>query len=157
VFIYDEDGRIVIEPVPELGQLHGIHAHDGERGHERVGTLLERVAAGDVAGYLAEANASEVHYLVARFEGTADDRPTTASLRTADRDIRTLARNGLTLARADWRATGESKADGNISLADAAAVALASEHDATLVVRADDGFDSLPVAVDIERFRTEGI
>ncbi len=128
-----------------------------EPGHERVGTLLERVAAGDIEGYLAEANASEVYYLVARFEGTADDEPTAASLRTADRDIRTLARNGLTVARGDWRLTGEIKADGNISLADAAAVALASAEDATLLVGADDDFESLPVEVDIERFRTDGV
>jgi len=128
-----------------------------EPGHERVGTLLERVAAGDIAGYLAETNASEVYYLVARFEGTADDEPTAASLRTADRDIRTLTRNGLTVARGDWRLTGEIKADGNISLADAAAVALASAEDATLLVGADDDFDSLPVDVDIERFRTDSV
>ncbi|MFC6758037.1 MULTISPECIES: PIN domain-containing protein [Haloarcula] len=128
-----------------------------ERGHERVGTLLEQVSAGDVEGYLAETNASEVYYLVARFEGTPDDEPTAASLRTADRDLRTLTRNGLTLARADWRHTGEIKADGDISLADAAAVALASERDATLLVGADDDFDSLPVDLDIERFRTDAV
>jgi|GEM_PF-326331 predicted nucleic acid-binding protein len=128
-----------------------------EPGHERVGTLLERVAAGDVEGYLAEANASEVYYLVARFEGTPEERPTSASLRTADRDVRTLTRNGLTLARADWRLTGEVKADGDISLADAAAVALAAERDATLVVGADDDFESLPVDVAIEQFRTESV
>jgi len=128
-----------------------------EPGHQRVGTLLERVAAGDVEGHLAETNASEVYYLVARFEGTAEDEPTAASLRTADRDIRALTRNGLTLARADWRQVGEIKADGDISLADAAAVGLAAEHDATLVVGADDDFDSLPVAVDMERFRTDSV
>jgi len=128
-----------------------------EPGHERVATLLERVAADEAEGYLAETNASEVYYLVARFEGTAEDRPTTASLRTADRDVRTLTRNGLTLARADWRLAGEIKADGDISLADAAAVALASDRDATMVVGADDDFDSLPVAVDIEWFRTDSV
>jgi antitoxin PrlF len=26
VFVYEEDGRIVVEPVPTLDQLHGIHA-----------------------------------------------------------------------------------------------------------------------------------
>ncbi|MBX0288263.1 PIN domain-containing protein [Haloarcula salinisoli] len=128
-----------------------------EPGHERVGALLEELAATDREGYLSEANASEVYYLVARFEGTADEEPTAASLRTADRDLRTLTRNGLTLARADWRQIGEIKADGDISLADAAAVALAAERDATLIVGADDDFDSLPVAVDIERFRTEAV
>jgi AbrB family looped-hinge helix DNA binding protein len=32
VFIYEDEGRIVIEPVLELGQLHGIHAGEGEPG-----------------------------------------------------------------------------------------------------------------------------
>ena len=32
VFIYEEGERIVIEPVPELRQLHGIHADDAEPG-----------------------------------------------------------------------------------------------------------------------------
>jgi len=128
-----------------------------EPGHERISTLLSQVAAGETDGYLAETNASEVYYLVARFEGTADDQPTTGSLRTADRDLRTLTRNGVTLAQADWQLAGEVKADGQISLADAYAVALASQRDATLVVGADDDFDSLPVTVDIERFRTDSV
>ena len=127
-----------------------------EPGHERINTLLSHVAASDTEGYLAETNASEVYYLIARFEGP-DDQPTTSSLRTADRDIRTLTRNGVTLARADWQLAGEVKADRQISLADAHAVALASERDATLVVGAGDDFDSLPVTVDIERFRTDSV
>lgn len=32
VFVYEEDGRIVIEPVPSLDELHGIHAGDHEPG-----------------------------------------------------------------------------------------------------------------------------
>lgn len=38
VFVYEEEGRIVIEPVPSPDELHGIHA--GEREH---GKVLERV------------------------------------------------------------------------------------------------------------------
>lgn len=38
VFIYEEEGRIVVEPVPSPDELHGIHAE----GHER-GEALERV------------------------------------------------------------------------------------------------------------------
>jgi len=128
-----------------------------EPGHERVATLLEEIQRGDTDGYLAETNASEVYYLVARFEGTEDDEPTAASFRAADRDLRTLKRSGLTLDRADWQLAGEVKADGDVSLADAHAVALAHERDATLVVGGDDDFDSLPVAVEIERFREHGV
>lgn len=38
VFVYEDAGRIVIEPVPSPDELHGIHAE----GHER-GEALERV------------------------------------------------------------------------------------------------------------------
>lgn len=128
-----------------------------EPGHDRVGELLTAVESGAVRGLLSATNASEVYYLVARFEGTTDDDPTPESLRTADRDLRTLRRAGVTVERADWRVAGEVKADGNLSLADAYAVALAATEDATLVVGGDDDFDSLPVAVDVERFRDHGV
>lgn len=32
VFIYEEEGRIIVEPVPSLEELHGIHAGDHEPG-----------------------------------------------------------------------------------------------------------------------------
>lgn len=128
-----------------------------EPGGEYVGELLEDAEAGDVEGFLSETNASEVFYLVARFEGTAEERPTTASLRIADRDVRTLTRLGVTLERADWRLAGEVKAHGGISLADACAVALAHERDATLLAGGDDDFDGLPIGVGVERFREHGV
>jgi len=52
---------------------------------------------------------------------------------------------------------GKVKADGHISLADAAAVALAYERDATLLVGGDDEFDDLPLEVSCERFRDRGV
>ena len=128
----------------------------GERGHEAVAGLLDEVFGGESAGALAETNAGEVIYLVSRFEGV-DDAPTDASLRAADRDLRALERRGLAVESADWRLAAEVKAHGDISLADAYAVALASERDATLVAGADDDFDDLPVAVDVRRFRDYGV
>lgn len=127
-----------------------------EPGHEAVAELLDEVFTGDADGFLTETNASEVFYLVARFEGV-DDVPTDASLREADRDIRALERQGLELEAADWRLAAEVKADGSISLADAYAVALAHENDATLVAGADDDFDELPIEVDLHRFRDHGV
>jgi predicted nucleic acid-binding protein len=126
-----------------------------EPGHETVATTLDTVFEGDAEGSLSEANASEVFYLVARFEGTADDKPTKASLRDADRDLRALERRGLTIRVAPWRLAGEIKADGDISLADANAVALAAERDATLLIGADDDFDDLTLDVDLSQFRTD--
>ena len=127
-----------------------------EPGHETVADLLDEVFTGDADGFLTETNASEVFYLVARFEGD-DDTPTDASLREADRDIRALVRQGLDLEAADWRRAAELKAGGSLSLADAYAVALAHERDATLVAGADDDFDALPVDVDLSRFRDHGV
>lgn len=128
-----------------------------EPGHDRVGELLAEVEAGGAEGLLSETNASEVYYLVARFEGTPQDEPTPASLRAADRDLRTLTRRGVAIERADWRLAGEVKADGNISLADAYAVALTHDRDATLVAGGDDDFDELPIDVAVERFRAGGV
>ncbi|SDY77892.1 PIN domain-containing protein [Halopenitus persicus] len=127
-----------------------------EPGHEAVAEFLDEVFTGDADGFLTETNASEAFYLVARFEGV-DDVPTDASLREADRDIRALERQGLELEAADWRLAAEVKADGSISLADAYAVALAHERDATLVAGADDDFDELPIEVALQRFRDHGV
>ncbi|MDR5673664.1 PIN domain-containing protein [Halalkaliarchaeum sp. AArc-GB] len=127
-----------------------------EPGHETVADLLEAVFTGSADGFLTETNASEVFYLVARFEGV-DDVPTDVSLREADRDIRALERQGLVLEAADWRLAAEVKAGGSISLADAYAVALARERDATLVAGADDDFDELPLEVAVHRFCEDGV
>lgn len=123
-----------------------------EPGHETVASLLEEVFTGSVDGWLTETNASEVLYLVARFEGT-NDKPTDASLREADRDLRALERQGLGIVAADWRLAAEIKADGSISLADAYAVGLTHEREATLVAGGDDDFADLPVEIDVHRFR----
>ncbi len=85
-----------------------------------------------------------------------NDKPTAESLRVADRDIRALERRGLSIESASWRLAGEIKASGEISLADAYAVALAHDRDATLAVGADSDFDELPVTVDVHRFRKQG-
>ncbi|WP_440766448.1 PIN domain-containing protein [Natronorubrum sp. DTA7] len=127
-----------------------------EPGRPTVESLLTAVDSDRANGYLTGLNAAEVFYLVARFEGV-DETPTVASRRTADRDLRALERAGVSIERADWRLIGDIKADGQISLADAAAVALASERDATLVIGGDDDFDDLPLDVTIRRFRDDGV
>ncbi len=131
-YLYDEPGRDVVEK------------------------FLTEVRDGSVDGLIAETNAAELFYLIARAEGD-DDGPTQDSFRTADRDVRALQRWRIALQRADWRLAGEIKADGHISLADAHAVALAAETDGTLIAGGDNDFDSLPIAVDAARFRDESV
>lgn len=140
----------VFDAEPLLAYLYN------EPGHEIVASRLDAVASGETDGLLAEVNASELSYLIARIEGV-DDTATEASLRTADRDVRALSRHGLTVTRADWRTVAEIKAAGDVALGDAHAVALAADRDATLFVGADDDFDDLPVGVDVERFRDHGV
>ncbi|MCU4744113.1 PIN domain-containing protein [Natronoglomus mannanivorans] len=124
-----------------------------EPGHEAVAGYLEDVTENGVSGVLAETNAAEVFYLIARFEGDENDKPTPDSLRIADRDLRALERGGIDIVRADWRIAAEIKADGHISLADAHAVALAEKRGYSLIGGGDDDFDELPVDIDVIRFR----
>lgn len=62
VFIYEDDGRIIVEPVPSLEGLHGIHAGEHEPGEvlARVRELsaAERRAEAAVAERLVERNPS---------------------------------------------------------------------------------------------------
>lgn len=127
-----------------------------EPGHASVASVLAEVDAGERTGALAAVNASELLYVVARIEGD-DGVPTTASLRTADRDVRALTRRGVAIERASWAVAGEVKAHGDGSLADSYAVALAAERDATLLVGGDDDFGSLPVDVELERIRDHAV
>lgn len=50
VFVYEDQGRIIIEPVPSPDELHGIHAGERERGAvlERVRELKEEEKRRDI-------------------------------------------------------------------------------------------------------------
>jgi AbrB family looped-hinge helix DNA binding protein len=54
VFVYEEGDRIVIEPIPTLEELHGIHAGDHERGE-----VLAKVRAANAAEKRREAERRE--------------------------------------------------------------------------------------------------
>lgn len=126
-----------------------------EPGHEAVARRLESVESGADECHIADVTAAELFYLVARIEGR-DGEPTRQSLRLADRDVRSLERAGVAITRVDWDIVGEVKADGGISLADSAAVALAYHRGDTLVVGDDGDFDDLPVEVTVERVGPQG-
>lgn len=127
-----------------------------EPGHDDVAARLDEVGAGEATASVAEVTAAEVFYLVARIEGV-DGKPTSESLRVADRDVRSFERRGVAIRRADWRLAGEIKAGGGLSLADAYGAALAHERGETFVVGSDDDFDDLPVDVTIERVRDDAV
>lgn len=144
------DVTYVFDTEPLLGYIYD------EPGYGTVADRIDAVHAGETIAAMADSIAAEVCYKVARYQGDSD-RPTPESLRMADRDVRALERMGITIERADWRLAGQIKAHGGLSLADAFAVALAVEHDATLLVGGDADFDALPVEVEIERIRDEGV
>lgn len=66
VFIYEEEGRIIVEPVPSLDELHGIHAGDYEPGEvlERVHEMKEKEKRDEEA---------EVEHLVERHREPDED------------------------------------------------------------------------------------
>lgn len=144
------DVTYVFDIEPLLGYIYD------EPGYGAVADRINAVHAGETTAAMADSIAVEVCYKVARYQGDSD-RPTPESLRVAERDVRALERMGITIDRADWRLAGEIKAHGGLSLADAFAVALAVEHDATLIVGGDEDFGDLPVDVAIERIREEGV
>ena len=66
VFIYEEGGRIVVEPVPSLSELHGIHGGDQEPG-----AVMERVR--ELQGMEADREADEAARLVERRRSGTDE------------------------------------------------------------------------------------
>lgn len=144
------DTTYVIDTEPLIALLYE------EPGSEVVEDVLARIETGDAEGMMAAVTASELLYKVARIEvdrGVAPDE----AISMAARDVRVFERRWLPIEDAFWRAAGEIKAHGGLSLADAFAVALALDHDATLLVGADEDFDDLPVDVEIQRIRDEGV
>lgn len=65
VFIYEEGDRIIVEPVPTIGELHGIHAGDHEPGE-----VLETVREMDDDA--REREAAEMRDLIERHGGESE-------------------------------------------------------------------------------------
>lgn len=74
VFIYESDGQIVVEPVPDLDDLHGIHDDDRESG-----AVLDR--ARELARVDRRQEADDENAAVARHQRTSpeSDRDETES------------------------------------------------------------------------------
>lgn len=126
-----------------------------EPGSDRVAELLDEVERGETSGAMSDATATEVMYLVARFE--TEGTPTERERMVGHRDVLAFDRSGVSIRRTPWETAARIKSDGDISLGDAYAAALAADRDATLVVGADDDFEELPIELDLLRFRESAV
>ena len=111
-----------------------------EPGAEPVERRLNRVYDGDTTGYVTSVNLAEVRYVAAR----------RVTRQAADTHVDTLLGGGLRIYQVDglWRTVSAIKQSHAVALGDAYAVAAAeqiadSEGSTTLLVGADDDYDSL--------------
>jgi len=118
-----------------------------EPGSDTVEQHLDAIERG-ADGYCSAVTLTEVHYIVQAIDGE----------HRADTVVEVLAESGV--RRVDttdtWRRAADFKARYSPSLGDAFALATADVVDGTLVVGADDDFDSID-DVDISRIRNEGV
>ena len=119
---------------------------DDEPGSDVVEGWIDRVASGDVDGYINPVTKTEVLYVGTRVGFDADD--VRASLAR-------LEELGVTVhdPRTCWEMAAILKEAHNMALGDAYALATAESVGGTLLVGADADFDDVEAAV--ERFRNE--
>ena len=131
---------IVFDTEPLIAYL------DDEPGSDVVEAWIDRVASGEVDGYISPVTKTEVLYVGSRVGFHLDD--VRASL---DR----LEELGVAVydARECWEIAAALKEAHTMALGDAYALATADAVDGTLLVGADDDFDELED--DVERFRDE--
>lgn len=116
-----------------------------EDGSDTVESHLRRVADG-TTGAMSAVNLSEVMYIAAN----------ESDWKTAETCVRSIRQFGIeTVESMDtWRMASMIKHTHSIALGDSYAIATADYYEGTLIVGADDDFDSI-TEVSIERFRTD--
>lgn len=131
---------IVFNAEPLLAYL------DDEPGSDVVEGWIDRVATGEVDGYISPVTKTEVLYVGSRVGFRMED--VRASLTR-------LTELGVTLhdSRECWERAAILKESYKMSLGDAYALATAHGVDGTLLVGANDDFDGVEASV--ERFRDE--
>ncbi|WP_121743170.1 type II toxin-antitoxin system VapC family toxin [Natronorubrum halophilum] len=132
--------KIVFDTEPIIAYL------DDEPGSDVVEAWIDRVASGEVDGYISPVTKTEVLYVGSRVGFRLDD--VRASL---DR----LEELGVAVfdPRECWETAAALKEAYTMALGDAYALATADAVDGTLLVGADTDFDELED--DVERFRDE--
>lgn len=121
---------------------------DDEPGSDVVEDRIDRVASGEIDGYISPVTKTEVLYVGSRVGFPVDD--VRASLER-------LEELGVTVhdSRACWETAAVLKEAHNMALGDAYALATADAVDGTLLVGADDDFDA--IEGEVERFRDEPV
>lgn len=106
---------------------------------------MEQVKNG-VRGYLSSVTLTEVYYHVANSDNT----------QSAKNTIQTLKNHGFDIIdpNTTWQQAGRFKHKHSPALGDSYSLATANHVDGTLIVGADDDFDSI-TEVSIKRFRTD--
>ena len=132
--------RVVFDAEPIVA-----HADD-EFGSANVEEYLTAVADGETEGYVSRVNLTEVRYILAR----KYDRKWTDDYINWLRDL-AVQPVGIDDV---WKDAADIVLEYNPALGDSFALATATSLDATLLVGADDDYDSVP-AGRIERFRED--
>lgn len=134
-----ETEALVFDTEPLLAYLWN------ENGSDVVEEKLEQVKNG-VQGYLSSVTLTEVFYHIANSD----------NIRSAKNAIQTLKNHGFDIIDSDttWQRAGLFKHEYSPALGDSYSLATADQVDGTLIVGADDDFDSI-TGVSIERFRSD--
>ncbi|SDJ67907.1 type II toxin-antitoxin system VapC family toxin [Natronorubrum texcoconense] len=132
--------RLVFDTEPLVAYL------DDEPGSDIVEDWIDRIASGELEGYISPVTKTEVLYVGSRVGFRPDD---------VRRSLERLEELGVDVydPRACWETAAALKEAHQMALGDAYALATADAVDGTLLVGADDDFDDL--AADVERFRDE--
>jgi Predicted nucleic acid-binding protein, contains PIN domain len=135
-------GGIVFDAEPLLAYL------DDEPGSDAVEGWIDRVASGEVDGYVSPITKTEVLYVGSRI-GFPRDAVRASLVR--------LGELGVTVPDPTpcWEMAADLKRRYGMALGDAYALATAEHVDGTLLVGSDDDFD--PVEDAVERFRTDPV
>ena len=131
---------IVFDAEPILAYL------DDEPGSDAVEEWIDRVAGGEVDGYISPVTKTEILYVGSRIGFAPDD--VRASLNRLE-ELGVEVRDPTDC----WETAAVLKEAYSMALGDAYALATAEAVDGTLLAGADDDFDG--VDAEIERFRDE--
>ncbi|WP_253739203.1 type II toxin-antitoxin system VapC family toxin [Halohasta salina] len=135
-------GRLVFDTEPLIAYL------DDEPGSDTVEDWIDKVASGEIDGYISPVTKTEVLYVGSRVGFRWND---------LQASLRRLEELGVVVhdSRECWDTAANLKRQYTMALGDAYALATANDVGGTLLVGADDDFDDVDASV--ERFRTDPV